>query len=198
MFDIDFSSERDRSVSRRSLEDARCAVRPLEKKRWNDELETLRFLYSETFREEWEFHAMTSGEFHEFFDQVKPVLDRRQLLLGEVDGEPVGFCFGLPDWTPLFRSLKGRMGPLQIARLPLGARRYRRAGLVAIGVLESQRGRHIGHRLAAALYRRYEELGLPGALYYPVNDRNLASRRFAESFGGTGRILYHAYDKPLG
>jgi GNAT superfamily N-acetyltransferase len=96
------------------------------------------------------------------------------------------------------RSLKGRMGPLQIARLLLGARRYRRAGLVAIGVLESQRGRHIGHTLAAALYRRYEELGLPGALYYPVNDRNLASRRFAESFGGTGWILYHAYDKPLG
>ena len=47
------------------------------------------------------------------------------------------------------------------------------------------------------MYRRYEELGLSGALYYPVNDHNLASRRLAESFGGRGRVLYHAYDKPL-
>jgi hypothetical protein len=30
-----------------------------------------------------------------------------------------------------------------------------------------------------------------------VNDHNLSSRRFAESFGGRGRILYTCYDKPL-
>jgi predicted acetyltransferase len=75
------------------------------------------------------------------------------------------------------------MGPLQIVRLMLQAKRYNRAGLISIGVLDSQRGKHIGHTLAATLYRRYEELGLGGALYYPVNDHNLASRRFAESFG---------------
>lgn len=198
LYEIDFSSERYRTTSRRALEDARCAVRPLDKKRWKAEVETLRTLFNETFREEWEFHAMTSEEFHEFVDQIKPVLDRRQFLFAEVDGEPVGFCFGLPDWTPLFRSFKGRMGPLQILRMMLRARRYERAGLISIGVLDSQRGKHIGHTLAATLYRRYEELGLGGALYYPVNDHNLASRRFAESFGGRGRVLYTAYDKPLG
>jgi len=197
VFEIDFSSERYRTVSRRVLEDARCTVRSLEKKRWNAEVEALRSVFNETFRGEWEFHAMTSEEFHEFLDQIKPVLDERQFLFAEVDGEPVGFCFGLPDWTPLFRSFRGKMGPLQIVRLMLRAKRYKRAGLIAIGVLDSQRGKHIGHTLAATLYGRYEKLGLPGALYYPVNDHNLASRRFAESFGGRGRILYHAYDKPL-
>lgn len=125
------------------------------------------------------------------------MLDPRQFLFAEVDGQTVGFCFGLPDWTPLFRSFRGKMGPLQIVRLLLQAKSYNRAGMVSIGVLDSQRGRHIGHTLAATLYRRYEELGLGGALYYPVNDHNLASRRFAESFGAEGRILYHAYDKPL-
>ncbi|MEK6272729.1 MAG: GNAT family N-acetyltransferase [Actinomycetota bacterium] len=197
LFDIDFSSERYQAVSKSALEDARCAVRPLQKKRWDDELETLRLLFNETFREMWEFHLVTSEEFHEFFDQMKTVLDPSQFLFAEVDGEPVGFCFGLPDWTPLFRSLKGKMGPFQIVRLMLRAKRYDRAGLLGIGVLDSQRGKHIGQTLAATLYRRYEELGLAGALYYPVNDDNLASRRLAESFGGRGRIVYHAYDKPL-
>ena len=196
-FEIDFSSERYKTVSRGALDDARCAVRPLQKKRWDAELEILRSLFNETFSDEWEFHTLTSGEFHEILDPMKPVLDPRQFLFAEVDGEPVGFCFGFPDWTPLFRSFKGKMGPLQILRLMLRAKRYERAGLISIGVRESQRGKHIGQTLAATLYRRYEELGLGRALYYPVNEHNLSSRRFAESFGGRGRILYHVYDKPL-
>jgi hypothetical protein len=196
-FDIDFSSERYRTVSRSALENARCTVRSLEKKRWKSEVETLRSLFNETFRSLWEFHLITSDEFHEFLDPLKPVLDQSQFLFAEVNDEAVGFCFGLPDWTPLFRSFNGKLGPLQIVRLMLRAKRYDRAGLIAIGVLDSQRGNHIGQTLAATLYRRYEELGLAGALYYPVNDDNLASRRFAEGFGGRGRILYHTYDKPL-
>ncbi|MGH2954190.1 MAG: GNAT family N-acetyltransferase [Solirubrobacterales bacterium] len=198
IFEIDLGSERYRATSRRALADARCEVRPLDKKRWDAEVEALRSIFNETFRDEWEFHAMTSAEFREFFDQLKPVLDRRQFLFAEVDGEVAGFCFGLPDWTPMFRSFGGRMGPLQIVRFMLRARRFDRAGLISIGVRDSQRGKHIGHTLAATLYRRYEELGLARAFYYPVNDANLASRRFAESFGGRGRILYTAYDKPLG
>lgn len=197
VFEIDFASERYRTASRRALEDARCTVRPLDKKRWDSEIETLRRVFNDTFSAEWEFHAMTSEEFREFFAQFKQVLDPSTFLFAEVDGETAGFCFGLPDWTPLFRSLKGKMGPLQILRLMLGAKRYDRAGLISIGVRDSHRGQHIGQTLAATLYRRYEELGLVGAFYYPVNDENLASRKLAESFGGRGRILYTAFDKPL-
>jgi len=86
---------------------------------------------------------------------------------------------------------------VQIVRLLLGAKRYDRAGLLAIGVRESHRGRHIGQTLAATLYRHYEDLGHTGSFYCPVNDHNLASRRLAESFGGRGRVLYTVFDKPL-
>jgi hypothetical protein len=91
---------------------------------------------------------MTSDEYQEFVADLKPVFDERQFLFAEVDGEPVGICWGLPDWTPLLRSFKGRMGPLQIARLLLRAKRYDRAGLILIGVLDSHQGMHIGQTLA--------------------------------------------------
>jgi ribosomal protein S18 acetylase RimI-like enzyme len=197
VYEIDFTSERYREVSRLAIDDALCTVRTFDKKRWDEELETLRRLQNETFRDEWEFHPMTRGEFREFFADMKPVFDERQVLFAEVGGEPVGICWGLPDWTPLFRSFKGRMGPLQIARFILRAKRFDRAGLIMIGVLDSQRGRHVGQTLAATLYRYYEERGLTSAFYYPVNEDNLASRRLAESFGGRGRNLYTAYEKRL-
>lgn len=197
VYEIEFAAERYRAVSQRALGDARCDVRQLDKKRWKPEIERLRSVFNETFRDEWEFHPHTSEEFHEFFDPFKPVLDPSQVLFAEIDGEPAGFCLGMPDWTPLFRSLGGKLGPIQILRLMWGAKRYDRAGLLAIGVLDAHRGKHVGQTLAATLFRRYEERGLAGAHYYPVNDGNLASRRLAESFGGQGRVLYCCYDKRL-
>ena len=198
IYEIDFTSERYRSASRRAIEDAGCVVRPLDKKRWDDEFETWRRLQYETFRDEWEFHPMTREEYTEFVADFKVVFDERQFLFAEVDGDAVGICWGMPDWTPLFRSFKGRMGPLQIARFMLRAKRFGRAGLIMIGVLDSQRGNDIGQTLAAALYRYYEERGLKSAFYYPVDQDNLASRRLAESFGGRGRNLCTVYEKGLG
>jgi GNAT superfamily N-acetyltransferase len=196
-YEIDFASERYRAVSRAALMDARCVVRAFDKRRWPDELDAVRRVQNEAFRDEWEFHPMTREEYGEFFGEYKPVLDPNQLLIAEVDGEPVGMCLGIPDWTPLFRSFKGRMGPLQIARFMLRSRAFDRAGLIIIGVVEAQRGNHIGQTLAATLYRYYEERGLKSAFYYPVNEDNLASRRLAESFGGCGRNLYTVYQKRL-
>jgi GNAT superfamily N-acetyltransferase len=194
-YTVDFGSEKYRAAKRRASENKKVRVRPIDKTHWNQDLETFRVLFNECFRDEWEFHPQTSGEFHEFFDPMKPVLDPRQMLVGEVDGEPAGFCLGMPDWNPLFRSFKGKLGLVQIVRLMLGARRYRRAGLLGVGALPAYRGAGLAQCLAIALYSRYEELGLKEAFYYPVNEDNARSRNFAESMGGTGRVLAHCYDK---
>ena len=69
------------------------------------------------------------------------------MLLAEVNGDVAGFCFGLPDWTPLFRSFRGKLGPWQVLKLMLGSGTYSRAGLLGIGV----RPEHKGTGLALAL-----------------------------------------------
>lgn len=197
-YTIDFTSDKYRAAMHRATENNAALVRPVSKKRWNQDLETVRQVFNETFKEEWEFHPFTSEELHEFFDPMKPVLDTRQMLIAEVEGKPAGFCLGFPDWNPLFRSFKGKFGPLQIIKLMFRAGRYRRAGLLGIGVLPDHRGTGIAQALAITLYRRYEERGLKEAFYYPVNEVNMSSRRFAESMGGTGRVMYHCYDKRIG
>ena len=196
-YTIDFTSDKYRALRERAAGNDAVTVRPVSKRHWNQDLESLRQVFNETFKEEWEFHPYTSEEFHEFFDPLKPVLDTRQVLIGEVDGKPAGWCLGFPDWNPLFRSLKGKLGPLQIIKLMLQTGRYSRAGLLGIGVLPEYKGNGLAQALAVALYHRYEERGMKQAFYYPVNEANTRSRRFAESMGGTGRVMYHCYDKRL-
>ena len=196
-YTVDFSSEKYRTVKHRASQNGAVKVRPISKKHWNQDLDIFGKLLNETLKDEWEFHPYSRQEFHEFFDPMKQVLDTRQMLIGEVEGQPAGWCLGLPDWNPLFRSFKGRIGVLQIIKLMLRAGQYNRAGLIGIGVLPNYQGTGLAQALAIALYERYEELGLKQAFYHFVNKDNARSRRFAESMGGTGRILYHCYDKQL-
>lgn len=201
-FTTDLRGERYRQASRRALAGARCRVRPIDKRRWSREWETLTGLWNEGFSAEWEFHPYAVAELREFFDPMKPFVDPRQYLIAEVDGEPAGFCLGFPDLGPLLRKAGGRFGPATIARLALtrfGPRRLRprRAGLVAIALLPQYRGRRIGQALAATLYRRYAEMGLREVEYGLVNDSNRASRSLAESLGGEGRVIFHHFDKRL-
>lgn len=196
-YTVDFASPKYQRLQQRASEAKGVVVRPINKKHWDRELETFLGVFNDTFRDEWEFQSLSLAEFHEFFDPMKPILDPHQMLIGEVNGQTAGFCLGMPDWTPLFRSFNGKIGLLQVIRLMLTAGRYRRAGLLGIGVLPECRGTGLAHGLAAALYQRYEDRGFREAFYYPVNEENTRSRKFAESMGGTGRVLAHCYDKQL-
>jgi ribosomal protein S18 acetylase RimI-like enzyme len=115
-----------------------------------------------------------------------------------MDGQPVGFCFALPDLTPLFRRFNGKVGIWQILQLMLRAKKYTRGGILGIGVTEACRGKGISKALAIQLYSFYESKGLGSGLYYPVNESNTDSRGFAASIGGEGRMMYQVYDKMLG
>jgi ribosomal protein S18 acetylase RimI-like enzyme len=197
-YEIDFGSERYREFSRRALESPNCDLRPMEKKRWDEEVQTLRLLFNEGFNEEWEFQEFTPQQFKEFYAAFKATFDPRLSVIAEVDGESAGMAVGLPDMSPPFRAAKGRLGPLTILRLMRTARRPSRAGLIGIALRPQFRGRRIGAALASTLYRNIEGMGMTRSMYYLVNESNVRSRGLAESLGGRGRVLYRCYSRELG
>ncbi len=197
IYEVDFAYERYREFTRRALESPECTIREVDKRRWAEEVETLRLIWNEGFSEEWEFQQFTAAQFSEFFKDLKLTLDPRTALIAEVDGEPAGLVWGMPDFNPALRATRGRMGPVKLLRLIQAARRPSRIGLLAIAVRPQFRGRRIGAVLASALYRNLEQMGLRSSFYYPVNDSNERSRGLAESLGGEGRILFHCFDKEL-
>jgi len=196
-YEIDFSSNKYREAKQKYTDSSAANIRTVSKKNWDQDLETLRYLLNETFRNEWEFTPLSEGEMKEFFGPMKPILDARQILIAEIDGKPVGFCLAMPDLTPLFRSFKGRVGLLEIFRLMTRAKKFDRAGILGIGVLDEFKGKGISKAMAMKLYSYHEELGFKKSLYYPVNEKNLESRGFAESIGGSGKVMYQVYDKVL-
>lgn len=197
-YEVDFSSEKYQAAKAKYSSYDRALIRPITKKNWDKDIEVVTDLLNETFVHEWEFNSLTHAEMKEFFGPMKDVLDPRQILIAEVNGKPAGFCFALPDLTPLFRSFEGSIGLMAIFKLLTGAtKKFQRAGILGIGVSESQKGKGLAKALAVKLYEFHESLGLKSSLYYPVNESNSDSRGFAESIGGKGRKMYQVYTKYL-
>lgn len=194
-YEIDFTSEKYKAAKQRYANYDAAAIRPVSKKNWNKDIETVTDMLNETFVDEWEFATLSYAEMKEFMGPMKGIVAPRQILIAEVDGKPAGFCFAVPDLTPLFRSFNGKVGLMAIFKLLTRAKKFQRAGILGIGVTNEHRGKGLSKAAAMKLYGYHEELGLKSSLYFPVNESNTASRGFAESIGGKGRLMYQVYDK---
>jgi len=195
VYDYDFYSEKYLAAKERLVTRHEFQVRPINKKRWETELEIFRQVINETFIQEWEWFPVSSDEFIEFFESMKPMVDPEQMVIAEVNGKAVGICIGIPNWNPLIRGFQGKLGIVQQIQFLFRGRRYTSAGILFVAVRSDYRGRGIGPVLELAVLNRYEMLGLEKAYIYVVNEDNLASRKIAESIGGVPRLRYHAYDK---
>jgi len=197
VYTIDLSSPVYQAALERAGTVTSFHVRPLDKKRWESELEIFRRIINENFDKEWEWHPITQDEWLEFFDDMKPLVDPQQMLIAVVHGEPAGVCIGFPNWNPLLRGFHGKTGLWQLLKFLLLGRRYKDAGLVFAAVDPKYRGMGIGPVLEVSVCHRYEQLGLKQVHGYIVNEDNYRSRKVIESIGGVGRVQYYVYDKKI-
>jgi hypothetical protein len=194
-YEVDFSSEKYKTAKKRYANYDAAVIRSVSKKNWDKDIGIVTDMLNETFVHEWEFTKMSHNEVKEFFGPMKSILAPQQILIAEVDGKPVGFCFAVPDLTPLFRSFNGSIGLVAIFKLLTRANKFQRAGILGIGVINEHKGKGLSKAIAMKLYGYHEALGLKSSLYFPVNESNMDSRGFAESIGGSGRLMYQVYDK---
>lgn len=194
---VHFDDDRYQAAVRRALRETDYDVRSVDRRRWKDDVELIRHLFNETFVDEWEMNEYTREEFIEVWGTMRWLFDPRAFLIAEIDGEPAGFCLGLPDITPLVRSFHGRFGAIEVARMVRGIKKVGRHGVFVAGVRDRFRGRGIAQTLTSRILNHYEQLGMGSALLYWVDDENMASRGLCESLGAEGGIKLHCYQKTL-
>ena len=106
-----------------------AVIRSVSKKNWDKDIEAVCDMLNETFVDEWEFTRASHAQMKEFMGPMKSILAPQQILIAEVDGKPAGFCFAVPDLTPLFRSFNGSVGLIAIFKLLTRANKFQRAGI---------------------------------------------------------------------
>lgn len=175
----------------------RITVRPIDLKRLDDELPLLEDVYNRAWEENWSFVPMTSNELHYMAKQLKQIADPALALFAEVDGHPVGFILGLPDFNQALKRANGRLFPTGLIKLLIASRKIDGIRVLLFGVVDEYRRKGIDALLLLEIFRAGREKGYQWAELSWILEDNVMMNRIMENFGASVYKRYRIYDYPM-
>jgi GNAT superfamily N-acetyltransferase len=175
----------------------RVRVRPLDMKRFDEELGQVKEIYNSAWEKNWGFVPMTEHEIDHMAAQLRPAIIPELALFAEIDGEAVGFALAIPDVNVALKPLRGKLYPFGIVRLLWSLPKIRTLRLMALGVKAGYRRRGIDASLVhqAAVASRAKgfiwcEVG------WTLEDNDLINR-LIEAVNGEHYKTYRIYERHL-
>ncbi len=172
-------------------------VRPVELRRFTDELRIVQRLYNSAWEKNWGFVPMTDEEIEFMARELKPVIDPRVVLIAEYDGAPAGFALAVPDVNPLLKILNGRLTPLGLLQVALMKRSIQTIRVMALGLLPEFRHRGLDVILYAETARRGLDAGYEEAEFSWILETNQKMNQALEGIGGRVSRRHRLYEWSL-
>jgi GNAT superfamily N-acetyltransferase len=172
-------------------------VRPLDMKRYDQEVALIRTIYNDAWERNWGFVPMTEAEIEHMAVQLKPVVEPGLIVFAEIRGEPVGFGLGLPDFNVALKHAHGELFPFGFLSILWHKRSIKQARILTLGVRAGYRASGIDALLITELFNRCVARGIYKGEFSWILEDNLAMRRPLENLGATVYKTYRVYDRPL-
>ncbi|MEU3413017.1 GNAT family N-acetyltransferase [Streptomyces sp. NPDC006658] len=188
-----------REAADRVLATPGLTVRPMDPKRTEADMETVRKLYNETFTRSYGSVPIDEAQFAYALRKLKPLLRPGLLQIAEMRGTPVAFLLCLPDAHQALRAARGRFTtfglPVGLIRAARAVRRIDRVRFAAMGVAKEHRSRGLAAALVTQAQRAAFRLGYTEISYSWVLEDNHASRRHGEALGGVHTQTHRLYER---
>jgi GNAT superfamily N-acetyltransferase len=193
--------DRLRRMAERSSAGAR--LRPLDKRRFADEIATVTAIHNDAWAGNWGFVPLTEAESAAMARELRPILAPEFIQIAELDGRPVAFIVLVPNVNEALRGLGGRLLPTGWARLlwRLKVAGVRSARIPLMGVLREFAGTMLGKslpmRLIYALEPHARARGIVEIEMSWQLEDNWPARRLVEALGSRHYKTYRVYEKDL-
>lgn len=178
-------------------------VRPLEPKRFDDEMSVLRSIFNDAWEENWGFVPFTAAEFRDMGRSLRFLVGPDLIQIAEVNGEPAAFIVALPNVNEAIRGLGGRLLPTGWFKLlwRLKVRYPETARVPLMGVRRRFQRTRLGPQLAflvidavrQCLHRR----GVKNVEMSWILEDNDGMRSIIEAIGGRAYKRYRVYERQL-
>ena len=181
----------------------RVHVRCLLRKEKEADLEIMRDIFNDAWKENWNFVPFTREEFRMVGKELLMLLPENFIQIAELDGEAVAFIVLIPNINEVISDLDGRLFPFGWARLiwRLKVDFPKTARVALMGVRQKHQNTRFGPALAYMVTKAVMDAGLDRELKRVemswVLSHNHATRNIIESVGGEIRKRYRMYEKDL-
>ena len=173
-------------------------VRPLDLKRFGEELGRVKVLYNAAWERNWGFVPMTDREIDHMAAQLKPALVPELVQFAELNGEPVGFLLNVPDVNEALAPIRGKLFPFGLFRLLWALPRLREFRVMALGLNPEQRNRGLAMLLIVQTTDAIRRRGMTRCTIGWTLEDNDPINHIIGTFGGTRYAVHRVYERPLG
>jgi len=175
----------------------RLVTRPIDMKRFAEELGRIKEVYNSAWERNWGFVPMTEKEIDHMASQLKPAVVADLIRFAEVDGETVGFGLLVPDVNIAFAKVKGKLFPFGIVKLLWTLPRIREFRVMALGMKPEWRRKGVAPLLAGELAMAARGKGFTSCEIGWTLEDNDAVNQMTEAMGGVRASVYRIFERPL-
>lgn len=178
-------------------------VRKIDMKRFDQEVEFVKYIYNRSWERNWGFVPFTDAEVNLLAANLKQIIDPDLVVMVEADGEPIGFGLSLPDLNePLLKAYPRPGTPEAWTMMKLlwnwkVRRKMTWLRVFALGVLPEYRGQGVDALMYMETARRAVQKGYKWAEMSWILEDNLMMNRSIQLLGGEVYKTYRMYEKSL-
>jgi hypothetical protein len=172
-------------------------VRPISKKRFQDEMLIFKDVYTSAWEKNWGFIPPTREEIVHMGHRLKSIVVPDLTLVAEKDNEPVGFMGLLPDFYFVLRHMNGKLNPLTIAKALYYSRKIKDLRLLLLGIKPEYRNKGVDALIYREGFKGIKKGGYRRVEFSWILEDNIPIQRIVEMFGATIYKKYRVYEKSL-
>jgi GNAT superfamily N-acetyltransferase len=173
------------------------AVRGVNMRDYDSELQKMVAVYHQAWEANWGFVPPTDAEMKQLATDLKPIIDPDLVLFAEVAGRTVACLVALPDVNQVLKRMGGRLFPFGLLHFLNRKRFISRARLLLLGVLPEYRNLGLYPLMISEGHRRAVANGyVRGELSWTLEDNHSVNAGI-EAAGGRRYKTYRLYEKPL-
>lgn len=175
----------------------RLRMREIDLKNIEEEIEIIRQIFNEAWKDNWGFIPLTKAELQATAKDFKMILDTRFAKIIEIDEVPIAFSIAIPDLNQALKHLDGTLFPFGIFKLLWHKRNIDRHRTVLMGVLPEYQGKGIDALFHKESILNCREIGFKSSEVGWILETNMPMIRVAERVGGKLEKTYRMYSKEL-
>jgi GNAT superfamily N-acetyltransferase len=171
------------------------SFRTIDMHRFDEEVDRFQTVYNEAWEKNWGFVPFTEAEVRDHARNLKAIIDPSLVIVAELDDEPIGVGFTIPDVNQVLIRSRGRLGPVTLTRVM--KRRLRRSWGVcrvfALGVRKQFRMTGVGARLYLGTLKAAKRGGYTWGEMSWILESNRAMNSAIHHMGGRRYKTYRMF-----
>lgn len=191
-------SDKLRNVSAQTRRKFGVDIRTVRMDEFDAELERVRSIYNDAWAKNWGFVPLTPDEINYIADDFKKIIDPELVLIGEINGQPIGFLLALPNYNEVFSRIpNGKLFPTGWLKFLIYRKKINSLRVITLGIIQKLQKSGIGGLFYLDIIERGIKCGYDSAEMSWILEDNDLMNRAAQLLGGKPYKTYRIYGTSL-